>query len=511
MRIAKRLKIAFYLGITVALLVVASCIFQISRLHQLAKALVTEQERSYISILSVTIGYHAAQVADELVISRDFDRAEADWATDVKDVGEAQIALLDEIAKDARQHEMVSAIKNQFARLIAMYEGELLPALKRSPDLDAAMRAQVFRFDDEAKRLSDMAMRLKNVINNQTDDLTVDVDRIYHAGMIAIFALSLLAVGLTFLFSRRIIRSVVEPLAKLTKVAEGLAAQNVHSAGPGGATDEIGQLTDSFYRIKVENQMREMEAMLVQSEKLAAIGEIAASITHDIKQPLNSIKIINQGILRNIEKGRLNTEELTANAKEVVTQINRMARIIDHMLTFTRKADSSRMERVDIHTVINSVYDFLSAQFHTADVLLEKNLAGAGGVVMHTAIALEQVFMNILMNAKHALLDAGKETKKVTITTRLWDAATSPLQKDSLAIEFADNGPGMPPEVAERIFEPFFTTKEAGKGTGLGLSIAKRIVGEGGGTIILNNKPGEGVAFIIVLPLAEAAAIKLAS
>ena len=69
----------------------------------------------------------------------------------------------------------------------------------------------------------------------------------------------------------------------------------------------------------------------------------------------------------------------------------------------------------------------------------------------------------------------------------------------------------MPPEVAERIFEPFFTTKEAGKGTGLGLSIAKRIVGEGGGTIILNNKPGEGVAFIIVLPLAEAAAIKLAS
>ena len=240
-------------------------------------------------------------------------------------------------------------------------------------------------------------------------------------------------------------------------------------------------------------KLKESVAQLVQAEKLTALGELTAGIAHELNQPLNVTKIICQGILRDIEKNRFQVEEAKADLPQIVTQMNKMAEIINHMRIFTRRTDGSQREKCDLNVVVTDVLRFVTQQFKDQNVGLVKNLASVLPFVLADQIQIEQVVMNLLTNARHAVESGGKDLKRIEIRT-----AADP--NGMVFIEIADNGIGIPEKLKVKMFQQFFTTKEPGKGTGLGLSLCRKILEEHRGTITFESVEGEGTTFRMSLP-----------
>lgn len=241
-------------------------------------------------------------------------------------------------------------------------------------------------------------------------------------------------------------------------------------------------------------ELKETTAQLIQSEKLSAMGQLVAGIAHEMNQPLNNIKIICQSILLDIRKDRYNHEETVPNLNEIEAQVARMANIIDHIRVYSRHSAGTYMDRININDAVEQPFKLLMQQLKDNNIEVQKELSTEPLIIKGDTIRLEQVFMNLLINAKQALGNYLATRKRILIKT--WKVAGEPL----VAVEVSDNGPGIPPEIKESIFQPFFTTKPPGEGTGLGLSLSKRIVDEHNGKITVDSTIGEGTTFRVVLP-----------
>lgn len=242
-------------------------------------------------------------------------------------------------------------------------------------------------------------------------------------------------------------------------------------------------------------QLKDIMTQVIQTEKMAAIGEITAGVAHELKQPLNVTKIICQSIMRDIEKNRFDAQSAKQDLPELLNQMNRMAQIIDHMRTFSKRTTGKTLEEVNVNDVVENVFIFLGQQLITHNVAVDKQYAKELPRINVDAIRLEQVFMNLITNARQAMTAAGKGGMKIEIKTYAGE------DKKTVVIEFKDNGPGIPQELYEKIFEPFFTTKPAGEGTGLGLTIAKKTIEEQGGKIEVESTLGEWARFRVLLPV----------
>jgi PAS domain S-box-containing protein len=247
--------------------------------------------------------------------------------------------------------------------------------------------------------------------------------------------------------------------------------------------------------LKFNQDLKEITLQLVQSEKMSALGELTAGVAHELNQPLNGIKIISQSLLRDIEKDRFEQDKLGEELTEVVTQVNKMAEIIDHMRIFTRKSEGILEEMIDLNTVIEGPFKLLNQQLKSHDIEVVTQLAPALPRLKGDPIRLEQVFMNLITNARNAVDGCGRENKRIEIRTYELD------NRKEVAAEVTDNGIGIPPEVRDKIFQPFFTTTEPGKGTGLGLSVSGKIVEEHKGRIELESEEGKGSTFRVILPI----------
>lgn len=245
-------------------------------------------------------------------------------------------------------------------------------------------------------------------------------------------------------------------------------------------------------------ELRETTAQLIQTEKLSALGELVASVAHELNQPLNTTKIICQGILRDLEKGRYDFQELLADLQSAVQQINRMAGIIDHMRLFTRRSEMPVLEPVDANQAVQGVFKLIGQQLQAHNIDLALELAEDLPLVLADPLKLEQVFMNLIINARDALESSGQATMQVII--RSYQTYHAKVNGPAVVVEISDNGPGIKPELRDRIFEPFFTTKRPGQGTGLGLSISDRIIREFGGVIELDNQSKTGATIKVCLP-----------
>jgi len=171
--------------------------------------------------------------------------------------------------------------------------------------------------------------------------------------------------------------------------------------------------------------------------------------------------------------------------------VHKATEIISHLRTFGRAAPVSR-EPISVKQVIDRALALMREQLRLRQIEVMIDLGSEETVVMANPIQLEQVFINLLTNARDAVADSPR--KAIRISSSVGPAAVE--------VAFADSGPGIPPGLEQRIFDPFFTTKEVGKGTGLGLSITYGIVKEHGGTISVVGRPGEGATFLIHLPVA---------
>jgi two-component system NtrC family sensor kinase len=231
----------------------------------------------------------------------------------------------------------------------------------------------------------------------------------------------------------------------------------------------------------------QLEEQLQISEKMASIGLLAAGVAHEVNTPLTGISSFTQMLLENARADDPSTQVL----EKIERQTFRAAKIVNGLLNLARPAqvDSGPC---DINAVINDVLSLLDHQFRNGSIKVRKELDPAAPVVQGMEHKLQQVFLNLFLNARDAMPKGGW----LTIVTR--------EDRDGAVIEIADTGSGIPAEQLSRIYDPFFTTKEIGKGTGLGLSITYGIVQEHGGTLTCDSQVGQGTRFSIRLPLAVA-------
>ncbi|MCG6553700.1 MAG: ATP-binding protein [Candidatus Magnetominusculus sp. LBB02] len=246
---------------------------------------------------------------------------------------------------------------------------------------------------------------------------------------------------------------------------------------------------------KLNAELKDATAQLIQSAKLAALGELTAGVAHELNQPLNGIKIVCQSILKDIQKNRYDPGELETDLSDVVKQVDKMAAIIDHMRVFTRRTEAMTTELIDINPIVEGPFKLLDQQLRNIGIIITKNLSPSLPQIRGDSIRLEQVLVNLITNARNAMRDDPKPDKQLKITTM-------PAGEAGVSILVEDSGSGIADAIKEKIFQPFFTTNEPGKGTGLGLSVSSKIIEEHGGTITVESKAGIGTTFTVTLPTA---------
>ncbi len=245
----------------------------------------------------------------------------------------------------------------------------------------------------------------------------------------------------------------------------------------------------------------ETEQQLLQASKMATLGEMATGVAHELNQPLAVMESASSFLMRKLNKKEdIEEEHLLIMAQKISSNVDRATRIINHLREFGRKEDAG-LEKIQVNDLLRRANELLSQQLKVRGIEVVWQLAEGLPLIMTDPGRLEQVFVNLLLNARDAIEDKlstgviKKGSEKIILTTS--------SDGDKITIEVSDTGTGIPKDQLEKIFEPFFTTKSVGKGTGLGLSISYGIIKDCGGNIHVRSKKGEGARFIIEFPISN--------
>ena len=301
--------------------------------------------------------------------------------------------------------------------------------------------------------------------------------------------------------------SVSRPIEELVRSLRGVGSGGFESRVSVRRGDEFGRLAQEFNSmcerleraqeslLAEQEERRRVESRLRNAERLASLGRLAAGLAHEIGNPLHVIGGRAEALLRKL-KG---TEPAEKALRIIVSQIDRIARIVRGMLDFAR-AREPHLAPVDLSVEIQRVLDLLEHRLEECRVSVALSLPDPLPPVVADADQLHQVFLNLATNAVDAMPDGGTLSIRVLCVS----GGDGEQERPCLAIEFDDTGAGIAPEHLTRIFDPFFTTKDVGKGTGLGLSVSYGIVREHGGWIDALSEPGHGVRVRVHLPLTGA-------
>ncbi len=247
----------------------------------------------------------------------------------------------------------------------------------------------------------------------------------------------------------------------------------------------------------------EAEQQLIQAGKMATLGEMATGVAHELNQPLSVIKTVSSFFLKKLDSGDpLKPRVLDDMLRKIDKNVDRAAKIINHMRQFARKSDLV-LESVSINQVIDNAFEIFSQQLKVRGIEVERELAEDLPRIKADPGRLEQVFINLLLNARDAIEERAARQTDPQLERRI--RLTTARDGSRVRCRVSDTGIGMSPEIAEKVFEPFFTTKEVGKGTGLGLSISYGIIQECGGTIQARSGPEGGACFEMSFPVEETA------
>ncbi|HTR46955.1 MAG TPA: ATP-binding protein [Verrucomicrobiae bacterium] len=239
---------------------------------------------------------------------------------------------------------------------------------------------------------------------------------------------------------------------------------------------------------------RQIQAKMLQTEKMAAMGQLVSGIAHELNNPLTAIMGYAQLLLgHGLQPAQL------AEAKNVYHEAERARRIVKNLLYFARENKPER-SRVDVNEIVERTVALRSYELKVEDIIVECDLAPGLPHTMADPYQLQQIILNLVVNAEQALLE-DRGHGHIRIRTRHSFHGAGQKSAESIVLEVSDDGPGIPPAIASRIFDPFFTTKVAGLGTGLGLSIVYGIVHQHGGEITVENQSGGGAKFTVELPL----------
>ena len=255
-----------------------------------------------------------------------------------------------------------------------------------------------------------------------------------------------------------------------------------------------GVVTGTLVVIENVTERAQLEQQLLEREKLSSIGLLAAGVAHEVNTPLAGISSYAQMLLQQVHENDPKRKLL----EKIHVQTVRASGIVNNLLNFSRTGDAQFRE-VDVNRVLDDTLQLLEPQLRNAKFQIACTYGEHLQPAYGSASKLQQVFMNLILNARDAMPNGGR----LTVHTRAVDT--------SLVIDFRDTGVGIAPENIARIYDPFFTTKEVGQGTGLGLALSYGIIQEHNGRIFVESRPGEGAHFTIKLPTAFARQMQAAS
>ncbi|HEX8950096.1 MAG TPA: ATP-binding protein [Dissulfurispiraceae bacterium] len=294
----------------------------------------------------------------------------------------------------------------------------------------------------------------------------------------------------------RLAMSISVPLRRLESITKKVAAGDFSEGIEVRGNDEIASLSASFNQMELKlkdsmksleyviERLREKQAQLVEAEKLASIGKLAAGIAHEINNPLTSVLTFSSLMLEQTHEDDPRHKRL----KMIVGETTRARNIVRQVLSFAKEAPLKK-ERMDVNRPVGEIIDSLVAQEAFKDIELITNLAGGLPELDIDPVQIGQVVLNVLLNAVHAITPPGK----ISVATRKEDGFVELVVNDT--------GKGIPGENLQKIFDPFFTTKDKTKGTGLGLAVSYGIIKKHGGEIEVSSTVGMGTTFTVKLPI----------
>jgi len=247
-----------------------------------------------------------------------------------------------------------------------------------------------------------------------------------------------------------------------------------------------GILEDITERRRAEEREKRLREEINLASRLAAVGELAAGVAHEINNPLTGVLGFSQRLLR-----KITDQNIRRDLEIIHNEARRAAEIVQNLLTFARRREPKK-QYVDINEILQKALELRGYELITSNVEVAADLAPVLPQVMADIGQIQQVFLNIILNAEQIMAEANRGGK-LSIKTR--------QVKDYIRISFSDNGPGILAEHLDRLFDPFFTTRGAKGGTGLGLSVCHGIVTEHGGRIYARSRAGRGATFFVELPL----------
>jgi two-component system NtrC family sensor kinase len=332
-------------------------------------------------------------------------------------------------------------------------------------------------------------------------------DDILRNALITFLSIALGGIVLIIWVAVRMAKRISTPLKRIEDIANKIADGDYHQGITVIAPREIEHLADSINRMakELENEKQELEvwgnklevkvlerteeikkihAQLFRSEKLASLGKLAAGVAHEINNPLTGILTNSSLLLDDLPKSDPRHEDVDVIVKETI----RCREIVKRLLDFARQTKPQK-QLVSINEIIENIILLVRNQTSFRNIQMQRNLQQNMPEIMADRDQIQQVFINIIINASEAMSKGGL----LSIGTALLST------NNSIIITFKDNGPGIPENICEKIFDPFFTTKE--QGTGLGLSISYGIIEQHGGDINVESSLGQGTTFTIQLPI----------
>jgi two-component system, NtrC family, sensor kinase len=328
--------------------------------------------------------------------------------------------------------------------------------------------------------LVEMTERWEKEERGQIDQL---FQRAMYLFMISILIFLVLGIVVAFYLAQLLVRPMVQMQHAMEKIAHGDFTPIPESS----RSEEFRSLFRAFNRMIQE--LEEHQEQLLQSRKIAAIGTLTSGIAHELNNPINNIVLTAESLQEDFSQ--LEEKEAQSLIHDILVQADRASEIVKGLLDFSR-SERPEFEPLAVTRVIDETLKLVRNQVMLSGIQVERDISPDVPLVSGDRKSLQQVFLNLFINAIQAMSDGGLLQIGVHVEGGQW-----------LKIDVGDTGIGIDPEHLPRIFDPFYTTKEVGRGTGLGLSVTYGIIEKHGGHIEAHSQKGRGATFTITLPIAQ--------
>jgi two-component system NtrC family sensor kinase len=316
------------------------------------------------------------------------------------------------------------------------------------------------------------------------------VSAMLQTSRVVAFGFLALVLLILVVFGSYVIQAVLRPLSRFTEYVGRIGAGNFQPIKPARRyRDEFSRLAIAFNQTILELQNRQEQ--LLQSGKMAAVGTLTSGIAHELNNPLNNIGLTVEALMDDYDE--LSDADKRRMLSQAYTQVERAGATVRNLLDFTRKGRSI-FAHFQVGTAVSTAKRLVGNEARLAGVTWKMRLPEDLPEVRGHPHDLQQVFLNLFLNAIQAMPEGGE-----------LEVAADVVQDQWVRVEVTDTGSGIPQEHLSQIFDPFFTTKDPGMGTGLGLAVSHGIVEEHGGRIEVTSDPGQGTTFSVYLPVAEEA------